>query len=98
MKDVGYHRHVISMLACCTKGSTIALVMEFMPFGNLQTFLKKRRDPDMVNLISVGAAYPFSANLTLMCDWGGVKTFDVVTSPTQNMLSQYIRLQFCCLL
>ena len=47
MKDIGYHRHVVCMLACCTHGSTIALVMEFMPCGNLQSFLKKHRDPEM---------------------------------------------------
>ncbi len=43
MKDIGYHRHVVCMLACCTQGKTIALVMEFMPYGDLQTFLKKHR-------------------------------------------------------
>lgn len=46
MKDIGYHRHVVCMLACCTIGSTIALVMEFIPCGNLLTFLKKHRDPE----------------------------------------------------
>ena len=74
MKDVGYHRHVISMLACCTKGSTIALVMEFMPFGNLQTFLKKRRDPDMVNLIFCSPEVIFDISLLnfsvgCVCTW-----------------------------
>ena len=32
--------------------------------------------------------YPFSADLSLMCDRGGVKTFDVGISPTQIMPSQ----------
>lgn len=43
MKDIGYHRHVVSMLACCTRTQHLALVMEFIPFGNLQGFLKKHR-------------------------------------------------------
>ena len=47
MKDIGYHRNVVCMLACCTHGSMIALVMEFMPCGNLQSFLKKHRNPEM---------------------------------------------------
>ena len=46
MKDIGYHRHVVCMLACCTQGMTIALVMEFMPCGDLQTFLKKHRNAE----------------------------------------------------
>ena len=47
MKDIGYHRHVVCMLACCTLGKTVALVMEFMPCGNLQTYLKKHRDAEI---------------------------------------------------
>ena len=48
MKDIGYHRHVVSMLACCTKGDRLALVMEYVPYGNLQSFLKKQRTSTQV--------------------------------------------------
>ena len=33
--------------------------------------------------------YPFSAGLSLKWDWDGAKTFDVDTSPTQNMPFPY---------
>ena len=33
--------------------------------------------------------YPFPTGFTLMWDWGGANGFDVVTSSTQNMHSQY---------
>ena len=33
--------------------------------------------------------HPFSADLSLKWDWGGAKTFDVDTSPTQNMPLPY---------
>ena len=32
---------------------------------------------------------PFSVDLFLMWDWSGIKAFDVGTSPTQNMPTQY---------
>ncbi len=53
MKDIGYHRHVVSMLACCTKGECLALVMEYIPYGNLQSFLKKKRAESEVKRIEL---------------------------------------------
>ena len=40
-------------------------------------------------LPSIGAPYPFSADLPSKWDWGGAKTFDVGASPTQNMPFPY---------
>ena len=50
MKDIGYHRHIVSMLACCTRGEELALVMEYVPFGNLQSFLRKQRSGVSISL------------------------------------------------
>ena len=43
MKELGFHRHIVTMVACCTTGRQLALVMEFIPGGNLYDFLKKHR-------------------------------------------------------
>ena len=43
MKELGAHRHLVTMLACCSKGSDLALVMEYVPGGNLHDFLRSHR-------------------------------------------------------
>ena len=43
MKELGVHRHLVSIVACCTTDSRVALVMEYVPGGNLYDFLKKQR-------------------------------------------------------
>lgn len=40
MKGLGYHPNIVTMLGACTIREPIALIVEYMPFGNLQTFLK----------------------------------------------------------
>ena len=58
------HPHLVKMLGCCTAGEHVAMVMEFMPHGNLRDFLVKHRkftevgtgDPPVIMLLigSVG--------------------------------------------
>ncbi|KAI8486655.1 Hydroxyacid oxidase 1 [Branchiostoma belcheri] len=43
MKRVGYHPNVVSLLACCTTGSPICLVVEHMPQGDLLRYLRSKR-------------------------------------------------------
>ncbi|CAH1261905.1 FLT1 [Branchiostoma lanceolatum] len=43
MKRVGYHPNVVSLLACCTAGSPICLVVEHMPQGDLLGYLRSKR-------------------------------------------------------
>lgn len=43
MKRIGSHPNIVSMLGACTLSEPIALAMEYIPFGNLQNFLKKCR-------------------------------------------------------
>jgi len=40
MKSIGRHRHIVSMVGACTARTPIALIMEYVPYGNLQNFLK----------------------------------------------------------
>ena len=40
MKNLGSHPNIVSMIGACTEYELIALLMEYMPYGNLQTFLK----------------------------------------------------------
>jgi len=40
MKQIGYHANIVALVGACTDCDPIALIMEYMPFGNLQTFLQ----------------------------------------------------------
>ena len=40
MKRIGQHSNIVLMLGACTLAEPIALIMEYMPFGNLQSFLR----------------------------------------------------------
>ncbi|KAI0225858.1 Proto-oncogene tyrosine-protein kinase receptor Ret [Lamellibrachia satsuma] len=44
MKKVGSHPNIVSLVGACTLYRPIALIMEFMPFGNLERFLQKQND------------------------------------------------------
>ena len=40
MKSIGQHINIVSMVGACTARQPIALIMEYVPYGNLQNFLK----------------------------------------------------------
>jgi len=40
MKRIGSHPNIVSMVGACTMVEPICLVMEYVPYGNLQNFLK----------------------------------------------------------
>jgi len=44
MKQIGYHRNILNLLACCTMTSPMFLVVEFAKNGDLLNYLRKRRD------------------------------------------------------
>ncbi|XP_031560963.1 fibroblast growth factor receptor homolog 1-like [Actinia tenebrosa] len=44
MKIVGFHRNIVSMLACCTKEEQVFLVVEYAMHGDLLNFLRQKRD------------------------------------------------------
>lgn len=43
MKDIGYHRNIVSILGCCTLQEPYCLVVEHVPHGDLLTYLCKIR-------------------------------------------------------
>ena len=40
MKQIGCHANIVRLVGACTACDPIALIMEYMPYGNLQTFLQ----------------------------------------------------------
>lgn len=43
MKEVGCHRNIVSMLACCTTAEPMYLVVEYLTNGDLRSYLRERR-------------------------------------------------------
>ncbi|GFO04096.1 fibroblast growth factor receptor [Plakobranchus ocellatus] len=43
MKRIGSHPNIVCLIGACTLNEPIALVMEYVPYGNLHNFLKKCR-------------------------------------------------------
>mgnify|MGYP001795546316 CR=1 FL=1 len=44
MRNVGHHRNIVNMIACCVKADPPLLIMEFVAYGDLQKYLRKHRD------------------------------------------------------
>ncbi|KAJ7385283.1 hypothetical protein OS493_016354 [Desmophyllum pertusum] len=43
MKVIGSHRNIVSMLGCCVKSDPIFLLLEYVPYGDLQHWLRNKR-------------------------------------------------------
>ena len=43
MKAVGSHKNIVNMVGCCTIGDPIFLLTEYVPYGDLLHYLRKRR-------------------------------------------------------
>ena len=43
MKLLGSHKNVVSMVGCCTIQGKMSLVIEYVPCGDLLTWLRRRR-------------------------------------------------------
>jgi len=43
MKSIGSHRNVVNMLGCWVKSDPIFLLLEYVPYGDLQHWLRKKR-------------------------------------------------------
>jgi len=43
MKQIGYHRNILNLLACCTMTNPMFLVVEFAKNGDLLNYLRKTR-------------------------------------------------------
>uniref|UniRef100_A0A1S4L1I0 Uncharacterized protein n=2 Tax=Ixodes scapularis TaxID=6945 RepID=A0A1S4L1I0_IXOSC len=49
LKLVGPHPNIVSLRACCTSGSVMALLLEYCPLGDLKTYLTKIRRRNKVS-------------------------------------------------
>ncbi|OWA49885.1 Fibroblast growth factor receptor 3 [Hypsibius exemplaris] len=47
MKDIGYHRHIVSLIGCCIESDPIFLVEEYCPLGDLRLYLSSQRQAVM---------------------------------------------------
>ncbi|XP_068670007.1 uncharacterized protein [Montipora foliosa] len=43
MKAIGSHKNVVSMLGCCVNSEPIFLLLEYLPYGDLQHWLRNKR-------------------------------------------------------
>ena len=43
MKDVGSHPNIVNMLGCCTVTEPMFLIVEYVMYGDLLHYLRKRR-------------------------------------------------------
>jgi len=43
MKAVGSHKNIVNMLGCCTVEEPMFLLVEYIPYGDLLHYLRKRR-------------------------------------------------------
>ena len=52
MKAVGSHKNIVNMLGCCTVEEPMFLLVEYIPYGDLLHYLRKRRGKVKVTHIS----------------------------------------------
>ena len=43
MKAVGSHKNIVNMVGCCTVEEPMFLLTEYVPYGDLLHYLRKRR-------------------------------------------------------
>ena len=43
MKQIGQHKHIVSMIGCVTIGSPLCLIVEYMPGKDLLQHLREKR-------------------------------------------------------
>ena len=61
MKDLGHHPNILNMVACCTKGLNMGLVMDFCAQGDLRNYLQTLREKvSSVNFIFLTLLVYFS--------------------------------------
>ena len=63
MKRLGKHRNVVSMIGCWTFIEPIFLIVEYVPHGDLLTYLRKRRK-SLVRIAELDTEFKFSQKET----------------------------------
>ncbi|XP_053209123.1 dual specificity protein kinase shkD-like isoform X2 [Panonychus citri] len=54
MKKLSTHPNVVSLLGCCTEKEPKFLILEYVPFDSLQTYLRNHRAKGMEHIVSQG--------------------------------------------
>ncbi|KAL4237986.1 hypothetical protein ACF0H5_002697 [Mactra antiquata] len=81
MKRLGSHPNIVSIIGACTLVEPICLVMEYVPYGNLQNFLKKCR---LEGELTIQAGRSPELNYSFVDEHGGIN--EGVVTPA-NLLS-----------
>ncbi|XP_070550445.1 fibroblast growth factor receptor 2-like [Ptychodera flava] len=58
LKHIGRHKHILSLVGCCTKTDEIYMLFEYMELGNLQDYLRKSRNYIATEYLEVGETSP----------------------------------------
>ena len=43
MKSIGFHKNIVNLIAASTQMKPLCLVLEYMPYGDLLHYLRKKR-------------------------------------------------------
>ena len=54
MKEIGQHKHIVSMIGCVTAGSPLCLIVEYLPGKDLLKHLREKRSKVMIYQASFG--------------------------------------------
>jgi serine/threonine protein kinase len=52
MKNIGYHKHVVSLIGCCISSDPVLLIEEYCLMGDLRKYLLGIRTRAMEKLVS----------------------------------------------
>ncbi|XP_070550498.1 tyrosine kinase receptor Cad96Ca-like [Ptychodera flava] len=58
LKHIGRHKHILSLVGCCTKTDEIYMLFEYMELGNLQDYLRKSRNCIATEYLEAGETSP----------------------------------------
>ena len=86
MKDVGSHPNIVNMLGCCTLTEPMFLIVEYVSFGDLLHYLRKRRGQVSISVENIVVYIPhcdFSEILSTVFRIEGNDMADRVTTESE---------------
>ena len=63
MKEIGQHKHIVSMIGCVTRGSPLCLIVEYMPGKDLLQYLREKRSKVIIYLVPFALICSFSIKM-----------------------------------
>ncbi|XP_070550919.1 tyrosine kinase receptor Cad96Ca-like [Ptychodera flava] len=58
LKNIGRHKHILSLVGCCTKTDDVYMLFDYMELGNLQQYLRKSRECIATDYLEAGETSP----------------------------------------